>query len=198
MALAPSMALTRPAAAQAASSEAKGNERCGLASQVLDTGQPAPLQAWAQRVIISCGADAPAALTAGMRRLSASNDTADANALRRAALYIRDAAFLSEALSVARSSQATNTARVTGFVVAALQLNDRVDLDLNELLASTDLMPCRLQTLSTSLRLIGGDPLPADAVSRVLASTASVLTGSTTSVSVANAARCAETVAKLR
>jgi hypothetical protein len=132
-----------------------------------------------------------------MTRLKASNDTAAANALRRAALYVRDAAFFGAALDVARSGESTVTARTTGFLIAAIELGNKVDVDLAEVLQSSEEISCPLETLSTSLRVRAGTPLPSNAAAQLLAATSTVLRRTSDPVAVRNAARCADRVASL-
>lgn len=169
--------------------------QCRNAARFLETGTPTPRLPWARRKILDCGTDAPAALAAATRRLSASRDTADLNALIRAAQFVRDAGFFDAALEVAGMPSASAEARAAGFLVAAMETTDRAAFDLGELLAeSGPMMACVARHNDHSLRIAGGTPLSADASARLRAAIASVLAAPSESVVVRNAAGCASAV----
>ena len=169
--------------------------QCRIAARFLETRTPTPRMPWARRTILDCGAEAPAALAAATRRLSASRDTADLNALLRAALFVRDTGFFNAALEVAGMSSASVEARAAGFLIAAMETTDRASFDLGELLAeSGPMMGCVAGHNDHSLRIAGGTPLPAYATTRLRAAIASVLAAPSESVVVRNAAGCAGAV----
>jgi hypothetical protein len=168
---------------------------CRTAARFLETGTPRPRLPWARSTILDCGAEAPAALAAATRRLSASRDTADLNALLRAAQFVRDAGFFEAALEVAGMPDASPEARATGFLVAAMETTDRIDFDLGELLAADGpILGCVGGRSDHSLRITGGLPLPADASVRLRAALASVGATPGEPLLVRNAANCASAV----
>ncbi len=142
--------------------------QCRTAARFLKTGTPKPRLPWARRAILDCGAEAPAALATATRRLSTTRDTADPNALLRAALFVRDAGFFEAALDVAAMPNASSEARATAILVAAMEATDRTSFDLGELLAADGpMLGCVGSRSDHSLRITAGAPLPADAVARL-------------------------------
>ena len=181
--------------ARDAEDSAQHAAQCRNAARFLESGTPTPRLPWARRAILDCGADAPAALAAATRRLSASRDTADLNALLRAAQFVRDAGFFDAALEVAQKADASAEARAAGFLVAAMETTDRAVFDLGGLLAETGpMLACVAAHNDHSLRIAGGTPLPADAVTRLRSAIAAVLAAPGESVVVRNAAGCAGSV----
>lgn len=181
--------------ARDAGADAEHTAQCRIAARFLETGTPTPRMPWARRTILDCGVEAPAALAAATRRLSASRDTADLNALLRAAQFVRDTGFFDAALEVASMPSASIEARAAGFLVAAMETTDRATFDLGEVLAeSGPMMGCVGGRTDHSLRIAGGAPLSPDAVTRLRAAIAAVLAAPSESVVVRNAAGCASGV----
>lgn len=194
--LAPAARAQEQVMARDPGAEAEHRAQCRIAARFLETGTPTPRMPWARRTILDCGVEAPAALAAATRRLSASRDTADLRALMRAALFVRDTGFFNAALEVAGMPSASAEARATGLLVAAMEVTDRVTFDLGHLLAETGPMTgCVGGQFDHSLRIESGTPLPADAMTRLRATLASVAALPSEALLVRNAAACAGAVA---
>jgi hypothetical protein len=198
------LAFARVAAAQQPAASATASEEidemnpeaaCRLASRVLATGQPTRLVPTATRYIVLCNDQAPAALASGLRRLRTSNDTVAFNAMLRGALYVRDAGFFAAAYDMAVDPGASAEARAAGFLIAALQLQDRIDFGYGEIVSDPALWICPLYHSGHSLRSSAGTPLPSGAASQLRAAGAAVLSTSTTPRMVSMAAQCADIVA---
>lgn len=193
--LAPTARAQAQVVARDAEETAAHAAHCRNAARFLESGTPTPRLPWARQTILDCGKEAPAALAAATRRLSASRDTADLNGLLRAAQFVRDAGFFAAALEVAGMPGASAEARAAGFLVAAMETTDRATFDLGELLTeSGPMMGCVAGRNDHSLRIAAGTPLPADASARLREAIALVLAAPGESVVVRNAAACARAV----
>lgn len=167
---------------------------CRAAARILEKGRPARLVPVANRFIIQCNDQAPAALASSMRRLRTSKDTAALNGMLRGALYVRDGGFFAAAYDVATDPAASAEARTAGWLVAAIELTDKTEFDYNEIVGTPNLWICPLLHADHSLRLAAGAPLPSDAAARVRSAAGAV--PKTAPNMVFMAAQCAGIVAK--
>lgn len=171
--------------------------QCEVAARFLASGRPQPRQAWAHEVILNCNDQAPAALSAALRRLNTSTDTGALGALLRAASYVRDTSFFNAALDVAGQSGASPVARAVGFLVAATEMTDLDDFSLSTVLSATEPMyACMAGHNDHSLRTRAGTALPTDARARLRRVIAAVEGQPDAPLVVANGTHCADYIAR--
>jgi hypothetical protein len=194
------IALLCPATVLAQADPGLVNHRndCRLAAQVLTKGEPANKTEWARGLIVSCNEELPATLTTALRNARTSSDLSELGALRRGALYVRDADFFDAALDVAGDRSASVRARAASVLIAAMQLRERITFDFGAVLSATHSYSCLLEPMDHSLRTGAGRAIPADARLRLGSLADALLADGGTPLPVKTAARCAREVLETR
>jgi hypothetical protein len=106
-----------PLAAQAGErADPRLRNDCRLATQVLQTGQPAPRREWALEVIRRCDQSGPAALAAFWRS-GAPENAAELDQLFNATRSFNDRSVVDAVAEVARRGTATETTRIYAFAL---------------------------------------------------------------------------------
>lgn len=129
----------RSASAQANPDSTQHRNDCSLAEQVVATGNPEGLRAWAGSEIHACGPDvfSRAALSA-LQRLRGSSDTAALNALWGSALlHVNSRSVFDAGLQIAADPSAAARARVFAFT-GLIQMLKPQELFSVETLTRTD------------------------------------------------------------
>lgn len=101
--------------------DAPMRNHCRLASQVLLTGDPAPLLAWATAYIVSCADDGPPALISRWRSLDGAGSALDE--LTRSTMRIRDGRLYQELMLTAQEGTRPAPIRVAAMLVLAKYVN---------------------------------------------------------------------------
>jgi hypothetical protein len=99
--------------AQVQSDSVKHRNDCRLATQIIETGHPAPHAEWALDYIGACGTQVQgAALATALRRLRSEPDTGKISPFWQNARFLRDGALYEAAVEIAADRSASVPARV--------------------------------------------------------------------------------------
>lgn len=199
--LALAVAWAEPACAQANPDSVKLRNDCRLATQVLQTGHPAPRRQWATAFIRECGPDAVAAANvAALNRLRAAADTSELEQVWNQLQYVRDARIYHTAVDIARDRRASVTARVDALLWlqrlrAPDQFATKVEITGGFDSAGKVRGGCgRYGRLAGTAPFYDGEPIPASFVSEITELGRMVSSDSSEPLNVRTAARCAQTL----
>jgi hypothetical protein len=160
---------------QAVADTVKHRNDCRLAEQVYVTGHPEPKTEWAHDVMPTCGFDRWArAVSAELRRLRTSSDTARLERTWFRIRTLRDTAVFTAALDIAADHEASIQARLYALAELAWLKEPRYDTKPADLVVSFD-SAHRARRICKGGMLAGGSffypaaPLPVDWKERIIA-----------------------------
>lgn len=144
----------------------RARNECRLASQVIETGQPAPHMDWALSTIRSCGPDGAAALARAVLAHRTSTDSAVMGRLTRPTQYMVDGEIFDVAYRVASDPDASTVARVFAVRTLIWTLAPGRDLTYDDLTGVGGQGNCA-GGFSTHIDPEPGSPLPEDHEQRI-------------------------------